>query len=81
LLDNEVTRAIEQSEDEYTGNKDFIANGGSAIIAYAQLQDPDLDQKERQRLEKQLKRYCELDTLAMVMVYDELSNSIMNNCS
>lgn len=72
FLDDEVALAIEQAEDEYTGDDKFVANGGGAIIAYAQLQNPDLDPNERQRLTTQLKRYCELDTLAMVMVYEAI---------
>lgn len=76
FLDKDILRAIEQAEDEDTGNDSFVANGGGAIVAYAQLQDPDLSYDERDRLETQLKRYCELDTLAMVMVYEALSNLI-----
>ena len=62
-----TTRAAE--DDEAT---DFVANGGAAMLAYAELQQPDLPIEERQRIEGQLKRYCELDTLAMVMVYEAL---------
>ncbi|BAZ93741.1 uncharacterized protein FOKN1_1343 [Thiohalobacter thiocyanaticus] len=76
FLDDEVARAIDQAEDEYTGYDKFVANGGAAIIAYAQLQNPDLNQDERQRIEAQLKRYCELDTLAMVMIYEAISKWI-----
>lgn len=72
--DEELMLAIEQGEDEETGDSGFIANGGGAIIAYGQLQNPDLGKEERERLETQLKRYCELDTLAMVMVYEALSD-------
>jgi hypothetical protein len=42
------------------------------MIAYAQMQDPAMPAAERGRLETQLRRYCELDTLAMVMVYEAL---------
>ncbi|MGH8490617.1 MAG: DUF2779 domain-containing protein [Gammaproteobacteria bacterium] len=72
LLDDEVRRAVEQGEDEDTGLRSFIANGGAAMVAYAQLQNPDLPHNERQRIKTQLKRYCELDTLAMVMVYEAI---------
>jgi hypothetical protein len=50
----------------------FVANGGAAMVAYGELQQRDLPTVERQRLEGQLLRYCELDTLAMVMVYEAL---------
>jgi hypothetical protein len=52
---------------------DFIANGGAAIIAYDQLQQDGLAATERQRITTELLRYCELDTLAMVMVYQSLT--------
>jgi hypothetical protein len=47
-----------------------IASGGAAAAAYSRLQAEDLLPQERQQLERALKRYCELDTLAMVMVVE-----------
>ena len=47
-----------------------IAQGGAATMAYARLQFEDLPADERTRIEAALLRYCELDTLAMVMVYE-----------
>lgn len=46
-----------------------LAQGGAATTAYAQLQFGDMAQQERERINAALLRYCELDTLAMVMVY------------
>ena len=46
-----------------------IAQGGAATTAYARLQFEDMAPQERQLIEAALLRYCELDTLAMVMVY------------
>jgi len=37
-------------------------------MAYARLQFEDLDNETRLRIKDSLLRYCELDTLAMVMV-------------
>ena len=51
---------------------DVVANGAAAMIAYAKLQDPHLAAAARKKLRQQLLRYCELDTLAMVMVYEAL---------
>jgi hypothetical protein len=51
---------------------EFVANGAAAMIAYGTLQDPRLPESEKAELKAQLKRYCELDTLAMVMVYEAL---------
>jgi hypothetical protein len=58
-----------RGEDEAS---EFVANGGAAMLAYADLQRRDVPAAERLRLEGQLLRYCELDTLAMVMVYEAL---------
>ena len=46
----------------------IIAEGGAAATAYARLQFEDLDTDARERIKSALLRYCELDTLAMVMV-------------
>ncbi len=47
-----------------------IANGGAALTAYSKLQYTDMTDSERKELEKSLLKYCELDTLAMVMLYE-----------
>ncbi len=72
LSDPAVRLAVGQGEDDETGRQSFIANGGAAMVAYGMLQDPALPPSERLKLETQLKRYCELDTLAMVMVYQAI---------
>lgn len=46
----------------------LIAEGGAAATAYARLQFADMALADRERIESALLRYCELDTLAMVMV-------------
>jgi hypothetical protein len=45
-----------------------IANGGAAATAYARLQFEELQDAQRSQIKQALLRYCELDTLAMVMV-------------
>lgn len=46
-----------------------IANGGAAAMAYARLQFTEMHPEERKAIETSLLKYCELDTLAMVMLY------------
>jgi len=46
----------------------LIADGGAAATAYARLQFEEMLPEARRRIEDALLRYCELDTLAMVMV-------------
>ena len=57
---------------EKSSDIEFINNGGAAMIAYGYAQYTDLNQAERERLQSGLLKYCELDTLAMVMVYEHL---------
>lgn len=44
-----------------------LQEGGAAMAAYARLQFEEIDVQEREAIRKALLRYCELDTLAMVM--------------
>ena len=46
----------------------LIAEGGAAAMAYARLQFEDICKQERNNIKDALLRYCELDTLAMVMI-------------
>jgi hypothetical protein len=41
-----------------------------ALTAYGKLQYVDMTDRERAELVSGLKKYCELDTLAMVMLYE-----------
>jgi hypothetical protein len=49
---------------------DDINDGGAAMAAYGKLQYEDMSDLERERLNTALLKYCELDTLAMVMIYE-----------
>ena len=63
-------------EDSDEGETSVIAEGGAAATAYSRLQFEDLDDEARSRIISALLRYCELDTLAMVMImqgWQELS--------
>jgi hypothetical protein len=51
-----------------------IKNGGMAIIAYSLIQDNKLTLEEVKAYQNALLRYCELDTLAMVMVFEALKH-------
>ena len=44
-----------------------LQEGGAAMAAYARLQFEEIDPMERTAIQRALLRYCELDTLAMVM--------------
>ncbi len=47
-----------------------LRNGGAAMMAYARMQFTEMNDIERQELTQALLKYCELDTLAMVMLYE-----------
>jgi len=47
---------------------DRVADGGDAIVAYNVLQQINTNVQTRAKIEASLLRYCELDTLAMIMI-------------
>lgn len=60
------------SEFERKSDIEDINNGGAALTAYGLTQYTDMTDRERGAIKKALLKYCELDTLAMVMVYEHL---------
>lgn len=58
--------------DENISDLEDIREGGAALTAYAMLQYTDMPEHEREEIVTGLKKYCELDTLAMVMLYEHL---------
>jgi hypothetical protein len=50
--------------------EDELNNGGGALTAYGRMQFSEMSEMERKELSSALLRYCELDTLAMVMIYE-----------
>lgn len=63
-LPREVVVALEADDDLE------IAEGGAAMTAFSRLQFEDIAREERRSIEAAVLRYCELDTLVMVMVYE-----------
>ena len=47
-----------------------IADGGAAMTAYALLQFYNITEVESKHIYEGLLRYCELDTIAMVMIWE-----------
>ena len=73
LFDNwEVTDLEENISD-----MENIADGGAALTAYAKLQYVDMSPKEREEITNGLLKYCELDTLAMVMIYEHFQYDVI----
>jgi hypothetical protein len=53
-----------------------LADGGTAMMAYNMLQFSEIPVAQREKIRDALLRYCELDTLAMVMLVEGLKSSI-----
>lgn len=62
--DNEMLDTL--MTDEEAG----IFDGGAAMTAYAKMQFIEMSDEERSRIKSALLRYCELDTMAMVMLWE-----------
>ena len=68
---------ISQDEIETRlSNMENIDDGGAALTAYGKIQYTDMTEEEREDITDALKRYCELDTLAMVMIYEHLKSLV-----
>jgi hypothetical protein len=60
--------------NEFDRGEPVVSHGGDAIVAYCLLQQANLE--SRSELEASLLRYCELDTLAMVMIMQALQEMV-----
>lgn len=66
----------EEAGDAITSEEFGITEGGAAASAYARLQFETLDERSRHLIEQALLRYCELDSLAMVMIVEAWKDAI-----
>ena len=65
VFDKDTDASIELiSEDEE------LKEGGAAMTAYCRMQFSEMSDYERDKLKAALLKYCELDTFAMVMIYE-----------
>jgi hypothetical protein len=60
----------EGNVEELLSYSDELKEGGAAAMAYGKLQFEEMSDYERKELKAALLKYCELDTLAMVMIYE-----------
>lgn len=61
---------ISDKDFELLSDSDEVKDGGAALTAYARMQFEVMSDYEREEIKKALLKYCELDTLAMVMIYE-----------
>ena len=57
-------------------DEERVADGGAAMTAWAYMQFAEMSNTERDALCGMLKQYCELDTLAMVMILEFMLSEI-----
>jgi hypothetical protein len=60
----------EDLDDFLIDEENGIADGGAAMIAYAKMQFAEMTTDEFDHVCKALLRYCELDTFAMVLIWE-----------
>jgi len=65
-----VFKDYEQTLIDRVFLEDELNNGGAALVAYARMQFTEMSEAESELLRSALLKYCELDTLAMVMVVE-----------
>lgn len=65
----------EELEVSFFGGNE-LNEGGAAMTAYGKMQLSEMANGERQALRRALLKYCELDTLAMVMIVEHLRSLV-----
>jgi len=73
-----VSADIPLDGERVFGEGDRIDQGGAAMTAYAKVQFTQCSAAEVAGVEKALLQYCELDTLAMVMLWEEWQYLMQN---
>lgn len=61
---------IDLSEIDLLSDEKDLNHGGAAMTFYTMMQYVDMSEKEREAITQALLRYCELDTLAMAMIWE-----------
>ena len=66
----EMAGKVDEDDDLIFSQAAKINNGGLALTAYAKMQFTQMSDNERLALKHALLKYCELDTWAMVAIYE-----------
>lgn len=67
-----LPKLFDELDEQYVmSHSDELKDGGAAMTAYARMQYTRMSDDERQAIIQGLYNYCELDTLAMVMLFEE----------
>jgi hypothetical protein len=65
-----VFEGIDTEKLDLLLGSDELADGGAAMTAYAKMQFSEMSEKETEHITSSLLKYCELDTFAMVLLYE-----------
>lgn len=65
-----IFEGISEKDLDILLSDDDLRDGAAAMTAYAKLQFEEMSDLERAAIQAALLRYCELDSLAMVMIYE-----------
>ena len=79
LLPKVFSDISEEDNESLLSDIKELNNGGIALTAYTRLQFTEMSDYERKAIETALLKYCELDTMAMVMLYEGLKKFVENN--
>lgn len=77
LLPNLFTDILPEELENFITDSN-LSDGGAAMTAYAKMQFMEMSDLERQSVVQGLLKYCELDTMAMVMIMEDWL-SLLNN--
>lgn len=61
---------VPEKDLQFLSGQDELNEGGAAMMAYARMQFEEMSEYEKDEIRKALLKYCELDTMAMVMLYE-----------
>lgn len=64
-----IFNGLSRNEVDLLFGDEDLADGGAAMMTYSMMQFTEMSDQEHSALASALLRYCELDTLAMVMLY------------
>jgi hypothetical protein len=65
-----VFEGLDKDDCDLITTAEALKDGGAAMTAYARMQFSEMSDSERNALTNALLRYCELDTMAMVMIME-----------
>ena len=74
----DLCEGLTELEREQLEGIESIKDGGAALTAYGRLMFEDIPPEHREAIEQGLTQYCELDTLAMVFLYQGIEDLTKN---